>query len=102
MVLDLEEAALTVFVNGEFRGVMAGPGMTDDEGDLLPQLGGSLRWAAAVGEGASVEIEGPLEISGPLPLPITTLGAARRRLALASMQNRTLSLIVYGSVCDSC
>ena len=33
MVLDLEEAALTVFVNGEFRGVMAGPGMTDDQGD---------------------------------------------------------------------
>ena len=93
MVLDLEEAALTVFVNGEYRGVMAGPGMTDDEGDplaALPRLGGSLRWAAAVGEGASVEIEGPLEINGPLPLPITTLGAARRRLALASMRNRTL------------
>ena len=92
MVLDLDEAALTVFVNGEFRGVMAQPGMTDSLGQPVTDNGGApvarlagpVRWAVDVCYGASVEIK------GPLPVPITTLGAALRRLALASMRNQTL------------
>ena len=59
MVLDLDEAALTVFVNGEFRGVMAQPGMTDALGDPVGRLVGPLRWVVDLFD-ASVAIAGPL------------------------------------------
>jgi len=59
MLLDLDAATLTVWVNGERKGVMAHPGMTDDDGALVGRLEGPLRWAADLCA-ASVAIEGPL------------------------------------------
>ena len=62
-MLDCDAATLTVWVNGERKGVMARPGMTNDEdGDTVGRLEGPLRWAVDVFR-ASVSIDGPL----PLP-----------------------------------
>ena len=55
-------ATLTVWVNGERKGVMARPGMTDRHGQPVRRLEGPLRWAVDLHE-ASVAI------AGPLPLP---------------------------------
>ena len=67
MLLDCDAATLTVYVNGERKGVMVRRGVTDDE--PLPRLEGKyslrgppaepLRWAVDV-MGASVKIDGPL------------------------------------------
>ena len=61
LLLDLDAATLTVWVNGERKGVMARPGMTDDdEGEPVGRLEGPLRWAVDLGGDAEVAIEGPL------------------------------------------
>ena len=60
MLLDLDAATLTVYVNGERKGVMVRPGMTDHRGDPVGRLEGPLRWAVDVSEGAVVAIDGPL------------------------------------------
>ena len=74
MLLDLDVATLTVWINGERKGVMARPGMTDYGGQPVGRLEGPLRWAVdlevdhewglipgneSTGE-ASAAIEGPL------------------------------------------
>ena len=58
LLLDLDEATLTVWVNGERKGVMARPGMTDYLGEPVARLEGPLRWAVDL-IGASVAIAGP-------------------------------------------
>ena len=45
LLLDLDVATLTVWVNGERKGVMARPGMTDYDGEPVARLEGPLRWA---------------------------------------------------------
>ena len=59
MLLDLDAATLTVWVNGERKGVMVRPGMTDLQGEPVGRLEGPLRWALDVRDGASVAIAGP-------------------------------------------
>ena len=61
LLLDCDAATLTVWVNGERKGVMARPGMTDDDGEPVGRLEGPLRWA--------VDLDGAVKIDGPLPLP---------------------------------
>ena len=71
LLLDLDAATLTVWINGERKGVMVrpgmtsqfGPGMTYGSGHPVGRLEGPLRWAVALGRNASVTI------AGPLPLP---------------------------------
>ena len=60
LLLDCDAATLTVWVNGERKGVMVRPGMTDDNGYRVGRLAGPLRWAVDVVSSASVAIEGPL------------------------------------------
>ena len=60
LLLDCDAATLTVFVNGEQKGVMVWPGcMTSRRGRPEGRLEGPLRWAVDVND-ASVAIEGPL------------------------------------------
>ena len=59
LLLDLDAATLTVWVNGERKGVMARPGMTDSGGEPVGRLEGPLCWAADLNY-ASVAIAGPL------------------------------------------
>ena len=59
MLLDLDAATLTVWVNGERKGVMARPGMTNDRGRPVARLEGPLRWAVDLAR-AEVAIGGPL------------------------------------------
>ena len=62
MLLDFDAATLTVWVNGERRGVMVRPGMANtDDGQPVARLEGPLRWA--------VDLDGELKIDGPLPPP---------------------------------
>ena len=67
LLLDLDAATLTVWVNGERKGVMARPGMTYDfpgedyHGEPVGRLEGPLRWA--------VDMDGEVKIDGPLPPP---------------------------------
>ena len=63
LLLDLDAATLTVWVNGERKGVMVRPGMTNNHGDPVGRLEGPLCWA--------VDLFGytPVAIAGPLPLP---------------------------------
>ena len=63
LLLDCDAATLTVWVNGERKGVMVRPGMIDRSGVPVPRLEGPLRWAVDLFTGASVAI------TGPLPLP---------------------------------
>ena len=58
MLLDLDAATLTVWVNGERKGVMARPGMTDENGQPVARLEGPLRWAIDL-YNTSVAISGP-------------------------------------------
>ena len=60
MLLDCDAATLTVWVNGERKGVMARPGMTNIYSDPVGRLEGPLRWAVDVGLSSSVAIAGPL------------------------------------------
>ena len=59
LLLDCDDATLTVYVNGERKGVMARPGMTDNQGQPVGRLEGPLRWAVDLSR-ASVAIDGPL------------------------------------------
>ena len=52
LLLDLDAATLTVWINGERKGVMVRPGM-------VARLEGPVRWAVDLW-GASVAIAGPL------------------------------------------
>ena len=61
LLLDLDAATLTVWVNGERKGgVMARPGMTDSGGQPVGRLEGPLRWAVDMSDNTSVAIAGPL------------------------------------------
>ena len=79
MLLDCDAATLTVYVNGERKGVMVQPGMTDTNGEPVGRLEGPLRWAVDL-QGdpyqnlfIADEDERPksstVKIDGPLPLP---------------------------------
>ena len=59
LLLDLDAATLTVWVNGERKGVAVRPGMTDADGQPVGRLEGPLRWAVDL-KRASVAIGGPL------------------------------------------
>ena len=59
LLLDLDAATLTLWVNGEHKGVAIRPGTTDVNGEPVPRLEGPLRWALDL-NGASLAIEGPL------------------------------------------
>ena len=52
MLLDLDAATLTVWVNGERMGVMVRPGMTDRFGRPVARLEGPLRWAVDLNRAA--------------------------------------------------
>eukprot|EP01045_Picozoa_sp_COSAG04_P000717 COSAG04_NODE_19_length_39217_cov_21.535968_17_plen_65_part_00 len=60
MLLDCDAGTLTVWVNGERKGVMVRPGMTNQLGQPIARLEGPLRWAVDVFRNASVAIAGPL------------------------------------------
>ena len=60
LLLDCDAATLTVWVNGERKGVMVRPGMTSEYGRPVGRLEGPLRWAVDVCDSASVAIAGPL------------------------------------------
>ena len=62
LLLDLDAATLTVWVNGERKGVMARPGMTSRFGDPVGRLEGPLRWAVDL-------LDSSAAIAGPLPAP---------------------------------
>ena len=59
-MLDLDAATLTVWVNGERKGVALRPGMASLGGQPVGRLEGPLRWAVDVFRNASVAIAGPL------------------------------------------
>ena len=59
MLLDCDAATLTVWVNGQRKGVMVRPGMSDG-GQPVARLEGPLRWGVEL-VGASVAIAGPLQ-----------------------------------------
>ena len=69
LLLDLDAATLTVWVNGERKGVMARPGMTDQLGVPVGRLEGPLRWAVDVRHTS-------VAIVGPLPPPAAPAAAA--------------------------
>ena len=75
LLLDCDAATLTVWVNGEWKGVMVRPGMADVFGPSsrrkVPRLEGPLRWAVDLSD-ASVAIAGPL----PPPEGAAPAGAA--------------------------
>ena len=62
MLLDCGAATLTVWANGERKGVMARPGMTLDNDQPVGRLEGPLRWAVDLSNTS-------VAIAGPLPLP---------------------------------
>ena len=71
-MLDCDAATLTVWVNGERKGVMVQPGMTDAFGGPVARLEGPLRWAAEIyAYAVEHDDEEPfsIAIAGPLPLP---------------------------------
>ena len=68
LLLNLDAATLTVWVNGERKGVMVRPGMTNTyTGEPVGRLEGPLRWAVDLCYGSSVAI------SGPLPPPLAAV-----------------------------
>ena len=62
LLLDLDAATLTVWINGERKGVMVRPGITNVDGEPVGRLEGPLRWAVDVRNSS-------LAIAGPLPPP---------------------------------
>ena len=72
LLLDCDAATLTVWVNGERKGVMVRPDMTNVDGQPVGRLEGPLRWAVDV-ESSSVAIAGPLP---PPAVPAAAGGAA--------------------------
>ena len=63
LLLDLDAATLTVWVNGERKGVAVRPGMTDLQGEPVARLEGPLRWAVDLTALTCAAV------AGPLPLP---------------------------------
>ena len=63
MLLDLDAATLTVWVNSEWKGVMVRPGMTAYRGQPVGRLEGPLRWAVDLTALTCAAV------AGPLPLP---------------------------------
>eukprot|EP01045_Picozoa_sp_COSAG04_P004216 COSAG04_NODE_180_length_21317_cov_3.470591_2_plen_62_part_00 len=61
-----------MWVNGERKGVMARPGMTDRIGEPVARLEGPLRWAVDL-RNASVAVAGP----SPLPEGAAPAAAAQ-------------------------
>ena len=59
LLLDLDAATLTVWVNGERKGVAVRPGMTNLDGEPVGRLEGPLRWGIDVAA-SSVAIAGPM------------------------------------------
>ena len=59
LLLDPDAATLTVWVNGERKGVMVRPSMTDRQGEPVARLEGPLRWAVDL-RSSTVAIAGPL------------------------------------------
>ena len=59
LLLDCDAATLTVWVNGERKGVMVQPGITNNHGEPVRRLEGPLRWAVDL-DGNSVAIAGLL------------------------------------------
>jgi hypothetical protein len=57
LLLDLESQTIRVYLNGRRHGLMVSPGMQNCRGGAVASLVGPLRWAADVGDGASVRIE---------------------------------------------
>ena len=74
LLLDLDAATLTVWVNGERKGVAVRAGMTAYD-QPVDRLEGPLRWAADLVRDASVVIAGPLP---PPDVPAAAGGAAAR------------------------
>ncbi len=62
LLLDCDAATLTVWVNGERKGVMVRPGMIDVAGRTVARLEGPLRWAVDL-------LSASVAIAGPLPPP---------------------------------
>ena len=60
LLLDCDAATLTVWVNGERKGVMVRPGVTSKDDEPVGRLTGPLRWAQTCLGGASAAIAGPL------------------------------------------
>ena len=61
LLLDCDAATLTVWVNGEQKGVMVRPGMTNSVyGEPVGRLEGPLRWAMDLYGPSSVAIAGAL------------------------------------------
>ena len=60
LLLDLDAATLTVWVNGERKGVMVRPGMTNEFGYPVALLEGPLRWAVDIRSASAVAIAGSL------------------------------------------
>ena len=77
LLLDLDAATLTVWVNGERKGVMVRPGMTDRPtqwGQPIRRLEGPLRWAVDLWGGTPTEHStSSVAIAGPLPPPAGAL-----------------------------
>eukprot|EP01046_Picozoa_sp_COSAG06_P038027 COSAG06_NODE_4351_length_4337_cov_48.628126_3_plen_98_part_00 len=46
-----------VYLNDAWRSVMVAPGMTNEWGDVVASLSGSLRWVVELKSGVSVRIE---------------------------------------------
>ena len=69
LLLDLDAATLTVWINGERKGVMVRPGMTDRWGSQpVRRLEGPLRWAVDLHSSRPVD-QASVAIAGPLPPP---------------------------------
>ena len=69
LLLDCDAATLTVWVNGERKGVMLRPGMTNHDGEPpVGRLQGPLRWAVDLYSYGNASVA----IAGPLPLPRPT------------------------------
>ena len=62
MLLDCGAATLTVWVNGQRKGVAVRPGVTDLQGEPVARLEGPLRWAVDL-------VNTSVAIAGPLPPP---------------------------------
>ena len=71
MLLDCDAATLTLWVNGDRKGVMVRPGMTDADGEPVGRLEGPLRWAVDLLDLQSPDLDSnaSVAIAGPLPPP---------------------------------
>ena len=63
LLLDCDAATLTLWINGEWKGVMVRPGMTYGADEPAARLEGPLRWAVDL-------YDATVAIGGPLPPPV--------------------------------